>query len=137
MDALILIVIGLLGIAGEFFLPSGLSGIIGLGFLSAGLLMMFGFSFEHAALGGLIISIIAGIVVFYYSRHLSMTNPIKSGAESFIGLEADVTKDFTNGKGLVRSRGEDWSAASRSGKDYKKGEKASIVGFSGVFLEVE
>ncbi len=137
MDSSILIVIGLMGILGEFFLPSGLSGIVGVGFLTAGLLLWLGVPIEFAMLGGVFVSAIAALAVYIYSKYLLKTKPIKSGGESFIGLQAEVLKEFTKGKGQIRVRGEDWSATSKSKKNYKKGDRAKVIGFSGVFLEVE
>ena len=137
MDAVILIVIGLMGIAGEFLLPSGLSGIIGIGFLAAGILVYLGVPLEFALLCGAFVSGLTAIAVYIYSKYLMKTKPIKSGGESFIGLEGEVFREFKKGKGIIRIRGEDWSANSKSGKNYKQGEIVKVIGFSGVFLEVE
>jgi len=137
MDASILIVLGLMGIVGEFFLPSGLSGIVGAGFLTAGVLLLLGVPIEFALVGGGVVSAMTALAVYIYSKYLFRTKPIKSGGESFIGLQAEVLKEFSKGKGQIRVRGEDWSATSKSGKNHKKGEHVKVVGFAGVFLEVE
>ncbi|MCX6778172.1 MAG: NfeD family protein [Candidatus Micrarchaeota archaeon] len=134
--AMPLIVIGLLALFGELFLPGGIAGIIGIGLIACGVLLSTGVSSEASAAGGILTSAVAAVVVYVYWRKVRRS-PLKSGADAFVGLEATVITNFSGGKGQVRLKGEDWSARSHGEKSYKRGDKVKITGFEGVYLEVD
>ncbi len=134
--SIILMILGIFGIIGELFIPSGIAGIIGFGLLACGVLLFFNVSIEFAVVGGILTSVIAAVVAYLFWIRVR-AKPIKTGSESFIGLDAIVFSDFSNSKGRVHVNGEEWSARSKSGKDYKKGEKVKITAVIGVYIEVD
>ncbi len=131
----ILIVLGLLAILGELFLPGGIMGIFGIGLLLTGILLYSGVQYEIAIFVGVLASAITAVIVYMYWKRLK-ARPVKTGGESFIGLEGKVISN-KDGKGLLSIKGEEWSFRSHSEKEYKKGAKVKIIGFEGVYLEVE
>ena len=131
----ILIVIGLLAILGELFLPGGIMGIFGIGLLITGILLFYNVQYEVAVLAGIIASAVTAIIVYIYWKKLK-AQPAKTGGEALIGLEGKVIS-CKDGKGLLSVRGEEWSYRSKNEKDYKKGQKVKVIGFEGVYLGVE
>ncbi|MEW6529066.1 MAG: NfeD family protein [Candidatus Micrarchaeota archaeon] len=134
--AILLIVIGLLGVLGELFIPGGIMGIVGFGMLICGVLLYLGVPVEFAVVGGILAGAFAGIIAYVFWAR-ARSKPIKTGAEAFIGFEAKVCTDFSDSKGIVHVKGEEWSARSRNRKKYKKGDITKILGVSGVYLEVD
>ncbi|MBS3068107.1 hypothetical protein J4450_05365 [Candidatus Micrarchaeota archaeon] len=131
----ILIVLGLLAILGELFLPGGIMGIFGIGLLLTGILLYFGVQYEISIFVGVLASAITAVIVYMYWKRLK-AKPVKTGGESFIGLDGKIIS-CKDGKGLLNIKGEEWSYRSHSEKEYKKGTKVTIIGFEGVYLEVE
>jgi membrane protein implicated in regulation of membrane protease activity len=132
-----LILLGLLAILGEFFLPAGIVGVLGIGLLVAGGLISYGVDANISFAAGATATIVAGAAVWFYSKHLNKSKPIKTGGESVVGMTGKVTQDFKNGKGLIDVKGESWSARSMKEKNYKAGQKVEVAGFEGVYLKVK
>ena len=135
-----LIVLGLLLMIGEVFVPSfgalGLGGIVA--FVVGSIILMDtdvpGYGIPTALIGS--IAAVGGSVVMAIiwmavrARH----QPIVSGREDLIGATAVAAEDFT-GRGQVRVHGELWSA--EAGATIRNGQSLRVNGMHGLVLEVE
>lgn len=133
----VLILLGILALLGEFFLPAGIVGVLGIGLITAGALISAGVDSNISFAAGAAATIISGIAVWLYSKHLNKSKPIKTGGESVVGMIGKVTQDFKGGKGIIEVKGESWSARSAGEKNYKAGKKVEVTGFEGVYLKVK
>ncbi|MEM2138221.1 MAG: NfeD family protein [Candidatus Anstonellaceae archaeon] len=133
----VLILLGLLALLGEFFLPAGIVGVLGIGLLVSGALISYGVEPNISFAAGAVATIVSGLAVWFYSKHLNKSKPIKTGGESVVGMTGRVTQDFKAGKGLIEVKGESWSAKSVKEKNYKAGQKVEVIGFEGVYLKVK
>ena len=69
-------------------------------------------------------------------RHTLRARPVPTNADALIGEVAVVTEKISNieARGLVKIRGQIWSAKSADGVDIDKDEKVSIISIEGVKL---
>ena len=69
-------------------------------------------------------------------RHTLRARPVPTNADALIGEVAVVTEKISNIEacGLVKIRGQIWSAKSADGVDIDKDEKVSIISIEGVKL---
>lgn len=137
---LALIIVGLLLIVAEAFVPS--FGALGFGGIAAfvfGAIMMFdtgvpGFGISLTFVIGF--AILSGLFLFWlisYLLKLTRRGPV-SGLESMVGRNARAMSAFT-GRGLVWMDGESWSAACDSA--VSKDQMLKVVRTEGLTLHVE
>lgn len=135
-----LMVLGVIFMVAEAFVPS--FGALGMGGLAALVIGMFilidpdaapGFEIPLSFIAGF--SVLMGAAVFataYFAlkvRH----QPVVSGREDLEGAEALVLGDFEK-EGWARVRGETWHV--RSAMPMKEGDRARVVGISGLTLTI-
>jgi membrane-bound serine protease (ClpP class) len=137
---LALIVLGILMMIGEIFMPSfgalGIGGIVA--FVVGSIILMdtevpgfgvpAGLIGSIAAVGG---GAVMGIIWFAVRAR---RQPVVSGREDMIGAAAVAVADF-DGRGPVRSHGELWTA--ESGLPVRAGQHLRITGMHGLVLKVE
>jgi len=132
----IFILAGVLMLAGEFAIPGYFMGAVGIAFVVAGGLMSLGIDSPFLVAGASILSGIASIVFFYWlGKRLTGHTRISVGSESFVGEIGVAKTDIKDGIGLIRVKGEEWTAHSKD--TIKKGGKVKIIGHEGVHLRVE
>ena len=136
-----LMTLGILFLVAEAFMPSfGALGLGGIAALAIGMFILIdpetapGFDIPISFIAGF--SLLMGAAVFATAffalkvRH----RPVVSGREDLQGAEAVVLGDF-EGEGWARVRGETWRVT--SGKPMKQGERARVVGISGLTLTIQ
>jgi membrane-bound serine protease (ClpP class) len=136
-----LIVLGILFIIGEAFMPSfGALGIGGVIAVAIGMVILIdpdvapGFEIPLGFIAGL--SAIMGLTLFgtAYLALKARRRPVVTGREDLQGADAVVLEDF-EGEGWARVRGERWRV--RSAVPLKQGERARVTGVSGLTLTVD
>lgn len=134
----ILILIGILMFGGEFALPGYFMGAVGVAFIVCGLLLDLGIQSPEFIAIATVFSGAISVLIFYWIGQRMKRRKIASGGEALIGETAIVMKPFEGGRGLVKVKGEEWSAKVRDLKQtIKKGDRVKVVGFEGVHLMVE
>ena len=137
---LALIVLGIVLMIGEIFMPS--FGVLGIGgivaFVAGSIILMDtdvpGFGIPIALIGSIALlggSAIMGIVWFAVRARLQ---PVVSGRDDMIGATAIATAAF-EGHGYVRAHGELWSA--ESSVPVREGEPLRVTDIDGLVLTVE
>ena len=137
---LALIVLGVLLMIGEVFVPSfgalGIGGIVA--FVAGSVILMDtdvpGFGIPPALIGSVALAggtVVLGIVWFAVRAH---RRPVVSGREEMIGAPAVAAGDFA-GEGQVKVHGELWSA--RSAQPVRRGQPLRVTAMHGLILEVE
>lgn len=137
---LALIVLGVLLMIGEIFVPS--FGVLGIGgivaFVAGSIILMDtdvpGFGVPTALIGSIALlggSAVMGIVWFAVRAR---RQPVVSGREEMIGMRAVAVDDFS-GRGQVRAHGELWTAESAA--PVRRGQALRITGLNGLVLAVE
>ncbi|MCX8166506.1 MAG: NfeD family protein [Candidatus Micrarchaeota archaeon] len=134
--SILLIILGAIALFAELFLPSGIVGALGIGLIVAGALLFLNVDTNISMIIGALSTILSVIAILIYAKHLQK-KPIKTGAESLVGKEAKVLKNFKDGKGLVVVESQTWTCESIKGKNYKKGQIVKILNYEGVHLKVE
>lgn len=137
---LALIILGILFIIGEVFVPSfGALGIGGVIAFVIGSIILIDTDYEGYGVSLLFISTFAIINALFLFSILTMVmksrkRPIVSGSEELIGAAGEATHvDGQNVRVMVH--GENWSAKSKN--PIRKGEKIRVIGLEGLTLIVE
>ncbi|NGX16604.1 NfeD family protein [Wenzhouxiangella sp. XN24] len=135
-----LIVLGLLLMIGEVFVPSfgalGLGGIVA--FVVGSIILMDtdvpGYGIPTALIGS--IAAVGGSIVMaiIWMAMRARGQPIVSGRDDLIGATAVAAEEFT-GRGHVRVHGELWTAETRG--VVRSGQSLRVNGMHGLVLEVE
>jgi len=137
---LALIVLGILLMIGEVFVPSfgalGLGGIVA--FVVGSIILMDtdvpGFGVPAALIGSVAAVGGSAVMAIIWFAVRARRQPIVSGREQMIGAPAVATADFA-GHGQVRAHGELWSA--KTNVPVTRGQKLRITGMEGLVLTVE
>lgn len=136
--AVALIVLGAILLAVEIFTPGfGVFGVGGVIALILGLAMVDKEPWVEIASDiakGMLLGLIAIFAVLLAIVRRSLKKPIKVGREAMIG-EAGVAETAVDPKGLVKVRGELWTAT--SGERIRKGEEVVVKDVKGIELVVE
>jgi membrane-bound serine protease (ClpP class) len=137
---LALIVLGVLLMIGEIFMPSfgalGIGGIIA--FVAGSIILMDtevpGFGIPTALIGS--IAAVGGsfVMAIIWFAVRARRQPVVSGREDMIGAIAQATSDF-HGYGQVRAHGELWRA--ESSVPVRRGQTLRVTGMEGLVLTVE
>jgi membrane-bound serine protease (ClpP class) len=137
---LALIVLGILMMIGEIFVPSfgalGIGGIIA--FVVGSVILMDtdvpGFGVPLALIGSIALLGGSAVMAIVWFAVRARNRPIVSGREDMIGAEAVALDDFS-GTGLVRVHGELWNA--HAGAPVNQGQILRVRAMHGLTLEVE
>ena len=137
---LALIVLGILLMIGEVFVPSfgalGLGGIVA--FVVGSIILMDtevpGFGIPTALIGSVAAVGGSAVMAIIWFAVRARRQPIVSGREDMIGSNAVAAADF-QGRGLVRAHGELWSAESEA--PVASGQHLRITEMHGLVLKVE
>jgi membrane-bound serine protease (ClpP class) len=137
---LALIVLGILMMIGEIFVPSfgalGIGGIIA--FVVGSVILMDtdvpGFGVPLALIGSIALLGGSAVMAIVWFAVRARNRPIVSGREDMIGAEAVALDDFS-GTGLVRVHGELWNA--HAGAPVNQGQILRVKAMHGLTLEVE
>jgi membrane-bound serine protease (ClpP class) len=137
---LALIILGILLMIGEVFVPSfgalGLGGIVA--FVVGSIILMDtdvpGFGIPAALIGS--VAAIGGgaVMAIIWFAVRARSQPVVSGREDMIGSVAEATADF-HGRGQVRAHGELWNA--ESSVPVRRGQQLRITDMHGLVLSVE
>ncbi|MCO6430237.1 MAG: nodulation protein NfeD [Deltaproteobacteria bacterium] len=140
VGGVLLLVLGILLIGLEVFVPSGILAVGGIISMVLGSIYLI----DAAEAPGLSVSypfiatsaIILGSIVLYivYSLIQSARRKELTGSEGMVGMEAQALKNFS-GKGKVFVNGEVWNAELTAGLA-QKGELLDVVGVKGLMLDV-
>ncbi len=137
-SGLALIVLGILLIVGEAFVPSfgslGIGGIIA--FVVGSLILMDEKSLRISltlVVGTALIS--AGFILWLMGRLIAVRNkPQRTGSEVLVGMTGEVVDDFT-GSGRIWLFGESWQV--KYPGTMRKGQKVKVAAKNGLVLTVE
>jgi membrane-bound serine protease (ClpP class) len=137
---LALIVLGILLMIGEVFVPSfgalGLGGIVA--FVVGSIILMDtdvpGFGIPMAMIGSVALLGGSAVMAIIWFAVRARNRPIVSGREDMIGAAAIALDDFT-GSGHVRAHGERWNA--QSTVPVRSGQQLRVTDMHGLVLEVE
>ena len=137
---LALIVLGVLMMIGEIFVPSfgalGIGGIIA--FVVGSVILMDtdvpGFGVPLALIGSIALLGGSAVMAIVWFAMRARNRPIVSGREDMIGAEAVALGDFS-GTGMVRVHGELWNA--HAGAPVNQGQILRVKAMHGLTLEVE
>ncbi|MCK0536892.1 nodulation protein NfeD [Alcanivorax sp. CY1518] len=135
---LALIVLGLLFIIGEAFLPSfgalGIGGVVSFVFGSVILMDDAHLAVSLPLIGGVAL-VAAGLMLWTMTRLWSLRRrPPQTGEEALVGATAVALGDF-DGDGRVRVMGESWLAS--AAVPVREGDKLRVVAVEGLRLHVE
>lgn len=87
---------------------------------------------------GQVVAVMAVVAVMLINHHIDSSTrrlPVRIGTEALRGRVVTVLEDLSPA-GLVRCDGETWRAIEMQGRRVEAGEKVTIVGVSGLDLEV-
>ena len=140
--SMLLIGVSIAFLVAEIFIPS--FGILGIGgfiaFVVGSLFLIdgsneLGLSISPLSIipGAIAVGGFGGFVGYLVLK--SERRPSDSGVGAMIGEEAEVIKDFVEGKGKIRVNGEIWDAVSESG-DLSTDDKVEIIAVEGLILSV-
>ena len=137
---LALIVLGILLMIGEVFVPSfgalGLGGIVA--FVVGSIILMDtevpGFGIPTLLIGSVAAVGGSAVMAIIWFAVRARQQPIVSGRDDMIGAPAMATADF-EGRGLVRARGELWNA--EASVPVTAGQKLRVTDMHGLVLTVE
>ncbi|MFU8895521.1 MAG: NfeD family protein [Gammaproteobacteria bacterium] len=137
---LALIVLGILLMIGEVFVPSfgalGLGGIVA--FVVGSIILMDtevpGFGIPAALIGSVAAVGGSAVMAIIWFAVRARQQPVVSGRDDMIGAPATATSDF-EGRGLVRAHGELWNA--ESSVPVTAGQKLRVTDMHGLVLTVE
>lgn len=137
---LALIVLGILLMIGEVFMPSfgalGLGGIVA--FVVGSIILMDtdvpGFGIPAALIGSVALLGGSAVMAIIWFAVRARNQPIVSGREDMIGAAAVALDDFA-GSGHVRAHGERWNA--ESAVPVRRGQSLRITDMHGLVLTVE
>jgi len=137
---LALIVLGVLMMIGEIFVPSfgalGIGGVIA--FVVGSVILMDtdvpGFGVPMALIGSIALFGASSVMAIVWFAVRARNRPIVSGREDMIGAPAVALADFS-GTGQVRVHGELWNA--HAGTPVIEGQALRVKGMHGLTLEVE
>ena len=136
-----LILLGCAFLVAEAFMPSfGALGIGGVAAIAIGMVILIdpdaapGLNIPLPFIAGFAATMGAAVFATAYFALKARRQPIVSGSEDMHGAEAVVLGDF-DGEGWARVRGETWQVTSRV--PMKEGERARVVGISGLTLALE
>ncbi len=137
-SGLALIILGILLIAGEAFVPSfgslGIGGIVAFGVGSLILLEDESLRISLPLIAGTTL-FSAAFILWLMGRSFSLRRkPIRTGAEALIGMTGEAIDDFS-GDGRIWLLGESWQA--KSGEKLQRGEKVKVTTKEGLVLTVE
>jgi membrane-bound serine protease (ClpP class) len=137
---LALIVLGVLLMIGEIFVPSfgalGIGGIIA--FVAGSIILMDtdvpGYGVPMALIGSIALLGGSAVMAIIWFAVRARNRPIVSGREEMLGAPAVALADFT-GTGQVRVHGEIWNA--HAAQPVARGAVLRVTGLKGLVLEVE
>lgn len=137
---LALIVLGILLMIGEVFMPSfgalGLGGIVA--FVVGSIILMDtdvpGFGIPATLIGSVALLGGSAVMAIIWFAVRARNRPIVSGREDMIGAAAIAIDDF-EGSGHVRAHGERWNA--ESAVPVRRGQPLRVTDMHGLVLEVE
>lgn len=137
---LALIVLGILLMIGEVFMPSfgalGLGGIVA--FVVGSIILMDtdvpGFGLPMAMIGSVALLGGSAVMAIIWFAVRARNRPIVSGREDMIGAAAIAIDDF-EGSGHVRAHGERWNA--QSAVPVRRGQPLRVTEMHGLVLKVE
>jgi len=136
-----LMLLGIAFIVGEAFMPSfGALGIGGIAALAIGMAVLVdpdtapGFNIPLTFIAGFVALMSIAIFATAWLALKARRRPVITGREDLQGADAIVLGDF-EGEGWARVRGERWRV--KSAIPMKEGERARVVGMSGLTLTVE
>jgi membrane-bound serine protease (ClpP class) len=137
---LALIILGILLMIGEVFVPSfgalGLGGIVA--FVVGSIILMDtdvpGFGIPVALIGSVAAVGGSAVMAIIWFAVRARRQPIVSGREDMIGSAAEAVADF-HGRGRVRAHGELWTAESTV--PVRRGQQLRITDINGLVLSVE
>lgn len=132
-----LILLGIVFMSLEAFMPSGALGVGGLIAFVAGSILLIdvqGYGIPGSLIFMMTLISIAFFGVLIFLVYRSRTRKVVSGQETLVGMEAEVRDDFQN-DGWVKLDGEFWRA--RSNVPVKRRQKVKIIGHVGLILIVE
>ena len=136
---LALMLLGMLLIGAEAFVPSGVLAVGGIVAFVIGSIMLF----ERGVPGLQVARPLIGIVAFFAALFAALLvtylvrarrRPVVTGAGTMLGATATALDDFSDA-GRVRVGGELWQAHART--PVSAGQQLRIVGINGLLLEVE
>lgn len=135
-----LIVLGLLLMIGEVFVPS--FGVLGLGgivaFIVGSIVLMDtdvpGYGIPTALIGSIAAVGGSAVMAIIWMAMRARRQPIVSGRDDLIGATAVATEEFT-GRGYVRVHGELWTA--ETSRTILSGQQLRVTGMHGLVLEIE
>ena len=136
-----LILLGMAFIVAEAFMPSfGALGIGGVAALAIGMVILIdpdaapGFDIPLTFIAGFVTLMSLAVFATAWLAVKARRRPVVTGREDLQGAEAVVLGDF-EGEGWARVRGERWRV--KSTVPMKDGERARVIGVSGLTLTVE
>ena len=137
---LALIVLGILLMIGEVFMPS--FGVLGIGgivaFVVGSIILMDtdvpGFGIPTMLIGSIAAVGGTAVLAIVWVALRARRQPVVSGREDMIGAMASAVNDF-HGRGRVRTHGELWNA--ESGVPVRAGQTLRVTGIKGLVLTVE
>lgn len=135
-----LIVLGLLLMIGEVFVPS--FGVLGLGgivaFIVGSIVLMDtdvpGYGIPTALIGSIAAVGGSAVMAIIWMAVRARRQPIVSGRDDLIGATAVATQEFS-GRGHVRVHGELWTA--ETSRTIRSGQLLRVTGMHGLVLEIE
>lgn len=134
-----LILLGILFMTAEAFVPSGALGVGGVIAFAIGSVILFdtgtgGMAVSYALIGSLAL-LSALFFVFVVGMALkARRRPVVSGSEELPGMIGEALEDFT-GAGLIRVHGELWQA--RCDQPVRRGQQLRVTGRDGLILVVQ
>ena len=137
---LALILLGFALITVELFVPSiGILGIGGVAAVVVGSIILMdsevpgmGINTGLIAAMGLVSALVFLVIVYLAAK--AFRRPQVAGREALAGSRAEAISDFSEGRGRVHLKGEDWSAASEH--PIRRGQSVEVVELDGLVLKV-
>ncbi len=134
-----LILLGILFMTAEAFVPSGALGVGGVIAFAIGSVILFDTSAGGLAVSYALIGSVALLSALFFVFVVGMAlkarrRPVVSGSEELPGMLGEVLEDFT-GTGLIRVHGELWQA--RCDQPLLCGQQVRVTGRDGLILVVQ
>ena len=135
-----LMILGLVLIVGELFMPSfGILGIGGVISFVMGSILLFDRESGNIAVSMPLIIAVSMLSAGFFlivirSLYAARLRPVVTGAEELIGATGRIAADFS-GAGTIHIHGEQWNA--RSDTPMRGGDSARVISRDGLILQVE